>query len=232
MVSTRKQIKISLPTKIADELRHDILLNILKSGEMLNEIALAEKYGVSRGPIRQAVAMLSNEGIIEALPNGRTRVIGFKSAEMQDYYDLRLYIETEAIKKVLSQPDDQDFRDWLNRLNEIIKRCEDIQLLHHDEQLHELDYEFHLSIVEHADSKISQQVWKMLSNFNRSIMTLKKLYLANQELGSFDSTIKSHTTIVSALASRDLEAALKELAWHIENSIQIYKKILSGISSV
>ena len=121
MASTKKQLKVSLPTKIADELRHDIFLNILKEGELLNEIALSEKYGVSRGPIRQAISMLLNEGLLESLSNGRTKVIGFKSAEMQDYYNLRLFIESEAIRKILLKPDDQNFRNWLNQLSDIVQ---------------------------------------------------------------------------------------------------------------
>ena len=92
--------------------------------------------------------------------------------------------------------------------------------------LFKLDIAYHLSIVEYADSQISKQIWKMLSNFNRSIMSLKKLYLTDKELGDYHSTIKSHQIIIQTLSNRDLDATLKELAWHIKNSIQIYKDSL------
>ena len=108
------QLKTVLSSKIANILRQEIYENTIKVSEHLNEAAIAARLGISRGPLRDAIHILENEGLVKTPPNGRTVVMGFTAKEISEYYGLRYYLESEAIRKILSEPEDKSYHDWLN----------------------------------------------------------------------------------------------------------------------
>lgn len=231
-----KNIKISLPEKIANDLRLKIIMGSIEKGIHLNEISLSEDYGVSRGSIRQAIAILSNEGLVETLSNGRSNVFGFSITEIEDYYKLRLFIESEAMKKIIQLPYDDKYTQFIDSLSKCI---DSIDLSLHpgliQENFYNSDIEFHYLIVSFSGSQISKQVWRTLSNINRTIHALKSTLLIqsdDQILKDVAKVSASHRKIISCLNKKDWDTLSKELEWHLENSVTLYKSLTQTINSI
>jgi DNA-binding GntR family transcriptional regulator len=78
-----------------DELRELILVGALPSGSRLGEVELAERLGVSRTPVREALSRLAAEGLVEISPNRGARVATWTVAELEGVFDLRLSLEPQ-----------------------------------------------------------------------------------------------------------------------------------------
>src|SRR6266581_4316559 len=89
----------SVRIQIIDRLRDDILTGRLAEGERLHEAKLAERFGVSRGPIREVLAQLTHEGLLEAKPNCGVKVAPSDSESVRELIvPIRRVIETFALK--------------------------------------------------------------------------------------------------------------------------------------
>jgi GntR family transcriptional regulator of gluconate operon len=226
------QLKTVLSLKIANILRQEIYENIIKVGQHLNEVAIATRFGISRGPLRDAIKILENEGLVKTPPNGRTIVIGFSSKEITEYYELRYYLESEAIRKVLSEPEDKSYRQWLNELEQLIFKSKSY-LKYDDRELYaSIDYRFHRLIQEKAGNTLSIQVWKMLSNISMTIMEMNKRYLADKYVDDLNETYSYHDRILESLKNRDLDLALQNLKIHLEKGRDTFLKIIESVKGI
>ncbi len=103
-------------------IRRSIVDGVLRPGERLVEERLANDLGVSRTPIREALAMLEVEGLIRSLPNKGAMVRAFSREEIKDLYDLRILLEGYAARQA-GQTITTDDLDQLRRLYEEMSNC-------------------------------------------------------------------------------------------------------------
>src|SRR2546430_16870352 len=87
----------SIPTMVADILREAILTGKLRGGQPLRQEELATKFGLSRGPIREALRQLEGEGLIVFNPHRGAVVSPLSLAEVQEICDIRIALETAAL---------------------------------------------------------------------------------------------------------------------------------------
>ena len=83
---------ISIADQVFEELEHDILSGTYERDEVLTEVKLSERLGVSRTPIREALRRLAQEHIIELTSKG-ARVIGIDKSDISDICEIRLRLE-------------------------------------------------------------------------------------------------------------------------------------------
>lgn len=99
-------------------LRSLVLSGQLPSGARLNEVELAESLGISRGPLREAIRELVGEGLLESIVNRGAFVKEFSASELSDIYQLRIAVETHAVR-ILNPLDDftvlQELLDEIQR---------------------------------------------------------------------------------------------------------------------
>src|SRR5437016_14274971 len=108
--------------QITDRLRDDILSGRLAEGERLQEAKLAERFGVSRGPIREVLAQLTHEGLAEAKPNCGVKVSLSDSDSVRELIvPIRRVIETFALKHFFQEIGERDF--WRGRASFLILRA-------------------------------------------------------------------------------------------------------------
>jgi DNA-binding GntR family transcriptional regulator len=88
-------------TRVADPLRQAIVEGALRPGEPLSENRLASEYGVSRTPVREALRLLMEEGLVEMLPGRKVRVAVPRAADVREVYDIRCVLESEAVRRLL-----------------------------------------------------------------------------------------------------------------------------------
>jgi len=94
---------LPLRVQIADRLRAAILSGRLRPGTGLVETALAEKMNVSRAPIREAIQILENDGLVETIAYKGKRVKPLSAREVSEIYSLREVYEVMAVKRILER---------------------------------------------------------------------------------------------------------------------------------
>ncbi|MCF4127731.1 GntR family transcriptional regulator [Methylobacterium sp. SyP6R] len=111
--------KDTFRSRIADSLRNAILGGDIAPGSQLVETALAEQFGVSRGPLREAIRQLIEEGILETVPYTGTYVIDISVKDVDEIYSIRRNLETFAFELVWDRRG-AAFRNELHRRHEAL----------------------------------------------------------------------------------------------------------------
>src|SRR3954452_22166722 len=101
--------------RVRDELQHALLEGVLQPGERLRAEALAQRFGTSRTPVREALLQLEAQGLVEVEPNRGAVVKAFDAADLLDLYALRALLEPAAAARAATRIDD----DGIARLTEL-----------------------------------------------------------------------------------------------------------------
>jgi len=98
----------TLGTIVTDRLRDHVIHGRFPPGTVLGEVNLAARFGVSRGPIREALDRLEREGLVITQPNRRTFVARLSRADFEEVYSLRTALELLAVREAVRHagPDD------------------------------------------------------------------------------------------------------------------------------
>ncbi len=194
----------TIPEQIAAQLRRSILAGEFEPGRPLREQDLAAKFGVSRGPIREAFRLLTVQGLLEAEPNKGVRIAREPSGSIRPLLvRLRQEIETFALAGIFEQISAADIARWETILAAIKEACErgDLALLV------ESDLQFHRAIVQcHADKDLFA-IWQPIA---------MRMLMHYHRLGDLMESYHEHQRILEAIRSGDQEAAIKALEDNIQ----------------
>lgn len=91
----------SLPDRIAEALRQRILEGLLPAGQQLRQEALAEEFGVSRIPLREALRRLEAEGLVTLVPNKGALVSSLAPGEVRELFEMRALLESELLRRAV-----------------------------------------------------------------------------------------------------------------------------------
>ena len=144
------EIVRGLRIQIVERIREDIMSGRLAGGERLSELALGRRFGVSRGPVREALVQLAHEGLVDCKPNCGVHV----SMPVPDsiralIIPIRRTIETFALRLIFDDLNEDDFRRWEAILKRMAKACHEMDTVAAVEQ----DIAFHRLLLERADRK-------------------------------------------------------------------------------
>ena len=112
----------TLREQVVDHLREEILSNRLVPGEELGEVALARSLGISRGPLREALGQLAAEGLVTIVPRRGAVVRRLTHQELIEAYQLRVALESLAIKLAVPRLSDRD-KAALHQMSQDIERA-------------------------------------------------------------------------------------------------------------
>jgi len=197
-------------TDIADILRKDIILGNYKGGDGLGEVALSKKFNVSRGPVRDALAMLSAERMIEKRSNGRSVVIEYDIKEIRDLYEVRILLETHA----LQQLDTGLYQKYKGLLHDYLKMMKEADTF--EERDIETDLSFHYLLVKMSGNETLMHLWNVQRNIFRTLVDItSEVTLSNQ-----DEIIGQHISLVEALEVQDIDSARHILAAHLNDACE------------
>ena len=193
---------------VLNTLRQAILKGELKPGERLMEIALAEKLGVSRTPIREAMRKLEQEGLVVMIPRRGAQVANITEKDLNDVLEVRIALENVAIEKACDRMSEEEMgRLWL-AAKEFEHTIAEGNLV----KLAEADVAFHEIIYKASDNKRLIQV---LNNMREQIYRYRVEYLKEGE--TRDLLVKEHEELTKAIRERDVERAKQLSFQHIEN---------------
>ena len=142
--------------QVTDRLREEILLGKFKTGEKVREIPLARRFGVSRGPVRDALLQLSQEGLLESIPNRGVRVGKVWDRKLIPVMaKVRFSLESFAISELIANPTDE-FSDEVRRNLRLFKlACEDGEM----SAVVKLDLQFHRLFLRECGHAGLESVW-------------------------------------------------------------------------
>ena len=101
----------SISDIVFNKIEEEILSGILKKGDYISENKLAERFNVSRTPVREAIKRLEQEDLIEYENCKTVRVLGITKDDVLSVYDIRLQIEGDAMVKAAFNMTDEDYLD-------------------------------------------------------------------------------------------------------------------------
>lgn len=198
-------------------LRKAILKGELQPGERLMEIQLAQKLGVSRTPVREALRKLELEGLVLMMPRKGAVVADITIQDLEDVLEVRTALEELAVQKACDTITEEQLKELKRAANEF-KRCaesEDILACA------EADMKFHEVIYGAANNKRLQQ---MLTNLREQMYRYRMEYLKDKRM--YSTLIEEHDMIRKAIKRRDRGKAGMMMRIHITNQKNEIKKNL------
>ncbi|TMV48932.1 GntR family transcriptional regulator [Paenibacillus mesophilus] len=156
-----EQKATSLRHKITEDIRRAIFQGKLNPGDRLREVEISKQMGVSRGPVREAIRMLEQEGLLVSLPYKETTVAEISGEEVRDVLNpIRLIIENYAIRKALPNIGERE----LERLASFVLDMKDGAEQNNLDKIVEADLAFHEYVLGLADMPGLLSTWTSIYN--------------------------------------------------------------------
>lgn len=192
---------------VVDEIRLEILRNVLTPGVRITEEGLAERYGLSRTPVREALRVLTKESLLVHVPRAYYEVAGVNLDEMDDLYAMRVALEERVAERIAARGAEQALRElgefWSHRPS---PADADVNLVFADERFHE-------TLAVASGSTVFPP---MLRNINNRLHALRMRDFVDPE--RVVRTYEQHLAIVVALQKADGRLAAGLLRAHIWQS--------------
>lgn len=194
---------VPLRVQVANRLRAAILSGRLRPGTSLVETALAEQMNVSRAPIREAIQILENDGLVETIAYKGKRVKPLTAREVGETYSLREVFEVMAVRRILENGASlDDLREHCATMTAAAEAGDFEALVAADEA-------FHHTLITLADHDLLRASWKNLYLRIHQIMALR-----NPDERNLTEIAKNHLPIVEAIEARETERAIKLISEH------------------
>jgi len=203
---------------VASRLRYAIISRQLKPGEHLRELPLANRFGVSRVPVREALIRLEHEGLVRGEPRRGAFVVGMTLADIRELYEVRAILEVRGARLAAegAAPENlanlrritQDFRVEADRGD--------------SESLAGVDIAFHREVMTAAHHRRLLATWEPLSGIIQTLLTL------TNERSTQYKILSAHSPLASAIILGDAAAAeaatLKTLDEGMKNAELIWSE--------
>lgn len=193
---------------VFNTLRQAILRGELKPGERLMEIALANRLGVSRTPVREAIRMLELEGLVIMIPRRGAQVAQITEQDLNDVLEVRLGLEELAVRFACERITDEEIKALGLAVKEFEKKMGNNEL----SAQAEADVKFHEIIY---GATHNQRLVQIINNIREQMYRYRIEYLKDVE--SRKTLVKEHYEICDALKRRDAESAVEKMCIHIRN---------------
>ena len=189
-------------------LRQAILKGELLPGERLMEIQLAEKMGVSRTPIREAIRKLEREGLVIMVPRKGAEVAGISEKMLRDVLEVRMTLEKLALRLAFKRQG----TDLIEKLEAAEQAFQDAIEGEKLIDMAEADEHFHFLIYEAADN---DKLRELRNSLKENMYRYRLEYLKDENYRR--SLMEEHNAIIEAFRANDLEKGLEVTDTHIAN---------------
>ncbi len=197
-----------LSIRIADALRASILSGELSPGERIRQEEIAEQFGASRIPVREALRMLVTDGIVHMVSNSGAWVSTLTQAECSEQYQIRERLEPLLLRYSLPNLTSEA----LEKLQSLVQ---EMKATPDRETFMRLDREFHWMTYSGASantlSDIIERLWNTTQPYRRVFMQIVRV-------GGIDVTHLEHDLLMDAILRNDSTDAERILSGHIRRT--------------
>lgn len=216
-ISLKTNEYLPLREVVFNTLREAILTGELEPGEHLMEVKLANKLGVSRTPIREAIRKLELEGLVVMTPRRSAEVARITKEDLIDVLEVRRVLECLAIELCCKNRTIEEIvllKENLESFKSCIKENDLTKIAVTDVQFHEIIYK----------STANKRLNQILFNLREQMYRYRLEYIKDRQ--TRDNLILEHQEIIDSIEERDIERAKKAILLHIDNQ---EKTILDNI---
>ncbi|WP_137122679.1 GntR family transcriptional regulator [Segeticoccus rhizosphaerae] len=204
-------VQKSTPSIIAEKLRLAIGHGELPAGTQLYEAELARELGVSRGPLREGMQRLTQEGLLISIRNRGLFVIQMTPENVRDMYVARSAIERAAAEQIMQR----DPADASEALLSVVDTMVNASARKQRSRMTEADMTFHQTLVSHAHStRLSRIHETLLTETRMCITALEESYRFS------DDRVAEHRDIAEALGAGDTALTDRLLIAHMEDAVR------------
>jgi DNA-binding GntR family transcriptional regulator len=207
---------VPLADRVAAGLRRAIVVGALAPGVHLQEPQLAQKFGVSRMPVREALARLEHEGLVRSEPHRGTFVLGMAPEDVEEVYDVRRLIEVEAGRLAAERATVEQ----LVTLQQLVDEMDRLVKAEQRDLIGRIDITFHRTVVTSAHHRRLLASWEVLAEIAECLLSE-----TDQAQTPLDP-VKTHQDIVDALVAHDPIAAAGHLSVHLREGARVMRRLI------
>ncbi|WP_395104961.1 GntR family transcriptional regulator [Actinomadura sp. SCN-SB] len=196
---------------VYDELRTAILYGQLEPGEQLGEADLAGRLGISRGPLREAMQRLVQEGLLHSEPHRGLFVVTLDQSDVEDVYRARLAIERAACVLVMERNRGEAVARLTEALDHLVEAARERDRV----KMSDADQAFHEVLVSSSGSpRLERMAQTLLVETRMCLNALQDTYPEPEEL------VEEHRRLVDAISDGEEERLLRLIEEHMLDSIE------------
>ncbi|WP_249869703.1 GntR family transcriptional regulator [Oceanobacillus saliphilus] len=200
----------SLRNQVIEQVVYAIANGHLKPGERIVEAELAQALDISRGPVREALSTLTQEGLVNNIPYRGTFVMDLNHKEIWEVCTLRATLEEFAVRRVIEFFKEETMERLWSHYDELVETVRSCNALN----IAEMDMNFHEQLVRAAEHEYLYRAWSPLKYrvLVYSSFTIEKRYK------NYDSLIQLHADLIRTIEEGDANIAASEIKKHIHES--------------
>ena len=199
----------ALYQEVAELLRQRIFNRELEPGSWIDELKLAEEYGISRTPLREALKVLATEGLVTMKVRRGAYVTEVSERDLADVYHLLALLESDAAGVVATEATAAQLKELQSLHRELEKS------VGQREKFFELNEVFHMRLLAIADNRWRDQMVADL----RKVMKLNR-HNSLLKNGRIEESLAEHQVIMAALLARNAQASVAAMQKHFSNGLE------------
>jgi DNA-binding GntR family transcriptional regulator len=199
----------ALYEEVAELLRQRIFQRELEPGSWIDEVKLAQEYGISRTPLREALKVLAAEGLVTMKVRRGAYVTEVSDRDLAEVYHLLALLESDAAAVVAERATAADLKELQKLHKELEGAVKDRA------RFFALNERFHMRLLELASNR-----WR-----NQMVADLRKVMKLNRhnsllKAGRIDESLAEHRAVMDAIVRRDAEAARERMQQHFRSGLE------------
>ncbi len=202
---------------VFETLKEAILKGEIEPGTRMMEVQLAERLGVSRTPVREAIRQLELEGLVMMVPRKGAYVAGLSTKDCMEVLEIRAVLEGLAAQLAAKRADDHEIKQLLD----ISKKFSDYAAKKDIQGLIDEDEAFHDTIY---TASRNDRLIQLISSLREQVQRFRVAYISQFKRAS--DLVKEHQQILEAIAKRDSVRAKTLSEGHITNLKDTMNRVL------
>jgi DNA-binding GntR family transcriptional regulator len=199
----------ALYQEVAELLRQRIFKRELEPGSWIDEMKLAEEYGISRTPLREALKVLAAEGLVTMKVRRGAYVTEVSETDLADVYHLLSLLESDAAGVVAQRATDAQLKE-LQGLHKELEAAAGNR-----DKFFAINERFHMRLLQIAGNRWRDQMVADL----RKVMKLNR-HQSLLKSGRIEDSLREHRAVMEALTKRDAKATVKRMQEHFRNGLE------------
>ena len=202
---------------VFNTLRKAILRGELKPGERLMEIQLANKLGVSRTPIREAIRKLELEGLVLMIPRKGAEVAQITEKNMQDVLEVRKALEELSVQLACERitPEQvEEMKMAAEDFRKVLKSCDETKIAEADVKFHDIIFA----------ATNNQRLITLLNNLREQMYRFRVEYLKQKEC--YPQLLEEHDKLIALISGGEVEEACELMGCHIDNQASTVSDVI------
>ncbi len=207
---------------VFESIRGAIISGALRPGERLMEVQMAERLGVSRTPIREAIRKLELEGLVVMVPRKGAYVADLSIKDITDVLEIRAALEGLAAGLASLRISDEEIEELETAAMKFHKAIENDNfdaMIQHDIEFHEIIFR----------ATRNEKLVQLSSNLREQVQRFREIYISKANKSK--DLAREHYEIADAISKRNIDSAEKLARKHIENAENYILKIIENASN-